>query len=104
MSLTPVCDAASISITSMCWPAMMAASCRPCAVRASDGLSMLSVSLFSARANRRAVVVLPTPRTPVSMKAWAIRPVAKALVSVLTIASCPIRSSKVRGRYLRAST
>ena len=47
---------------------------------------------------------LADPRTPVSMKAWAIRPVAKALVRVLTIASCPIRSSKVRGRYLRAST
>ena len=26
----------------------------------------------------RAVVVLPTPRTPVRMKAWAIRPVAIA--------------------------
>ena len=30
----------------------------------------------------RAVVVLPTPRTPVSMKAWAMRPVAKAFLSV----------------------
>ena len=30
----------------------------------------------------RAVVVLPTPRTPVSMKACAMRPVAKALDSV----------------------
>ena len=34
---------------------------------------------FSARAMMRAVVVLPTPRTPVSMKACAMRPVAKAL-------------------------
>jgi predicted transposase YbfD/YdcC len=48
------------------------------------------------------VVVLPTPRTPVSMKAWAMRPVAKAFFSVRTMASWPIRSSKVRGRYLRA--
>jgi len=87
MSLTPVWEAASISITSICWPAMMAASCRPWAVRVRDGRSIVSVSLFRARAKRRAVVVLPTPRTPVSMKAWAIRPVAKALVSVLTIAS-----------------
>ena len=29
---------------------------------------------LSARARMRAVVVLPTPRTPVSMKAWAMRP------------------------------
>ena len=35
----------------------------------------------------RAVVVLPTPRTPVSMKAWAMRPLANALVSVRTMAS-----------------
>ncbi len=42
----------------------------------------------------RAVVVLPTPRTPVSMKAWAMRPSRKALVSVLTIGSWPIRSAK----------
>ena len=59
---------------------------------------------FSARAMMRAVVVLPTPRTPVSMKACATRPVAKALRRVRTIASWPIRSSKLVGRYLRAST
>ena len=52
----------------------------------------------------RAVVVLPTPRTPVRMKAWAMRPVAMALVRVRTIASWPISSAKVCGRYLRAST
>ncbi len=57
-----------------------------------------------ARARMRAVVVLPTPRTPVRMKAWAMRPVAMALVSVRTIASCPISSAKVAGRYFRAST
>jgi hypothetical protein len=59
---------------------------------------------FSARAMIRAVVVLPTPRTPVRMKAWAIRPVAIALVSVRTSASWPIISAKVLGRYLRART
>ena len=48
----------------------------------------------SARARMRAVEVLPTPRTPVRMKAWAIRPVAMALVSVLTIASCPISAGE----------
>ena len=50
------------------------------------------------------MVVLPTPRTPVSMKAWAMRPDPKAFFSVRTIAPWPIKSSKVRGRYLRAMT
>ena len=73
-------------------------------MRSTLGFFTASLSKFSARARRRAVVVLPTPRTPVSMKAWAMRSWAKALVRVRTIASCPIRSSKVRGRYLRANT
>ena len=34
----------------------------------------------------------------------AMRPLEKALARVRTMASWPIRSSKVRGRYLRAST
>src|ERR1700752_2406367 len=59
---------------------------------------------LSPRARIRAVVVLPTPRTPVRMKACAIRPVANAFDSVRTIASCPISSAKVEGRYLRAIT
>ena len=59
---------------------------------------------LSARAMIRAVVVLPTPRTPVRMKACAIRPVAIAFESVRTIASWPITSAKVCGRYLRART
>src|SRR5262249_35558093 len=37
-------------------------------------------------------------------KACATRPVAKALRRMRTIASCPIRSLKLVGRYLRAST
>ena len=52
----------------------------------------------------RAVVVLPIPRTPVSMKACAIRPEAIAFDRVRTIASCPITSAKLCGRYLRART
>ena len=59
---------------------------------------------LSALAIRRAVEVLPTPRTPVSRKAWASRPRSIALPSVFTIASWPISSAKVCGRYLRAST
>jgi hypothetical protein len=42
---------------------------------------------FSARAMIRAVVVLPTPRTPVRMKACATRPLAIAFARVRTIAS-----------------
>src|SRR5258708_39797311 len=52
----------------------------------------------------RAVVVLPTPRTPVRMKEWAMRPVEMAFERVRTSASCPISSAKVVGRYLRART
>jgi hypothetical protein len=45
----------------------------------------------------RAVVVLPTPRTPVSIQAWAMRPEEKAFFSVRTIGSWPIRSVKSAG-------
>src|SRR5215204_636787 len=52
----------------------------------------------------RAVVVLPTPRTPVSIQACGMRFVSKAFERVRTITSWPMRSSKVRGRYFRART
>src|SRR3954468_16620558 len=52
----------------------------------------------------RAVVVLPTPRTPVRIQACGMRPLSNAFERVRTIASWPIRSAKVDGRYLRAST
>src|SRR5450830_1408881 len=52
----------------------------------------------------RAVVVLPTPRTPVRIQACGIRPVSNAFETVRTMASWPIRSSKLEGRYLRART
>ena len=45
----------------------------------------------------RAVVVLPTPRTPVRIQACGMRPVSNAFEMVRTIASWPIRSSKVDG-------
>ena len=53
---------------------------------------------------KRAVEVLPPPRTPVSTKACASRPSESALPSVRTSASWPISSEKRSGRYLRAST
>ena len=52
----------------------------------------------------RAVVVLPTPRTPVRIQACGMRPDSKAFEMVRTMASWPIRSSKLDGRYLRART
>ena len=59
---------------------------------------------FMPLAMIRAVVVLPVPRMPVMMKAWAIRSALNAFLSVRTIASCPTRSANVSGRYLRART
>ena len=59
---------------------------------------------LSARAMIRAVVVLPTPRTPVSMNACAMRPVANAFDRVCTSASWPTSPVKSDGRYLRART
>src|SRR6185295_6627434 len=105
MSSMPGWEAASISITSMCRPSEMAR-------HGSQTLHGVIVGppcpygpmQFSALAISRAVEVLPTPRTPVSRKAWAMRPRAIALASVWTIASWPISSAKVCGRYLRAST
>src|SRR5258707_10314903 len=52
----------------------------------------------------RAVVVLPTPRTPVRIQACGIRLVSNAFETVRTMASWPIRPLKLEGRYLRAST
>ena len=59
---------------------------------------------FRARAMMRADVVLPMPRMPVRIYACARRFVSMAFFSVRTKASCPIRSEKVVGRYLRART
>src|SRR4051812_25706764 len=105
MSSIPVWLAASISITSMCRPSEIA-------LHGSQTLHGVMVGppcpsgpmQFSALAISRAVEVLPTPRTPVSRKAWAMRPRSMALASVFTIASWPISSAKVCGRYLRART
>ena len=105
MSLTPVREAASISSTSTCRPSAMAtqASQTPQGSIVAPPRPSAPVQ-FSPLATIRAVVVLPTPRTPVSTKACAIRSASKAFLSVRTIASWPIRSAKVAGRYLRART
>ena len=101
MSPTPVRLAASISSTSTCRPSAMArqGSQTPQGSMVAPARPSGPVQ-FSPLAMIRAVVVLPTPRTPVSTKACAIRSAAKALRSVRTIASWPIRSAKVGGPVL----
>jgi hypothetical protein len=55
-------------------------------------------------ARRRALVVFPTPRTPVKRNACATRPESIAFASVRATCSWPTRSSNVCGRYFRART
>ena len=105
MSPTPVRLAASISSTSTWRPSAIATQASQTPQGSIVGPPAPSGPVqFSPLAMMRAVVVLPVPRMPVRMKACAIRPASKAFLSVRTIASWPIRSAKVEGRYLRAST
>ena len=105
ISSTPVREAASISITSTWRSSAIARQCSQSPQGETVGPPVPSGPMqLRARAMIRAVVVLPTPRTPVRMKAWAMRPVAIAFDRVRTIASWPISSAKVCGRYLRART
>ncbi len=106
-SSMPLLEAASISCTSTWRDSAMATQGSQTpqgwmvgSLRVPSGPTQLS-----ARAMMRAVVVLPTPRTPVSMKACAMRPVANAFDSVLTSASLADQAGESPdGRYLRAST
>src|SRR3990167_583830 len=104
-SSTPVWLAASISITSIWRPSAIARHGSHTPHGSIVGPPCPSGPMqLSALAISRAVDVLPTPRTPVIRKACANRSRAMALPSVRTIASWPISSAKVCGRYLRAST
>jgi hypothetical protein len=71
---------------------------------ARQGLAVGPFSQLSAFARMRALVVLPTPRTPVNRNACATRPCAIAFSSVRLTCPWPTRSLKVCGRHLRAST
>src|SRR5262252_1795256 len=105
MSSTPVREAASISMTSTWRSSPIARQCSHRPQGSAVGpAEPLGPTQLRARARIRAVVVFPTPRTPVRIKACATRPVAIAFDKVRTIASCPINSQKVDGRYLRART
>ena len=102
MSSTPVRLAASISMTSTWRSSVIARQLAQVPQGSTVGPSALRQ--FNPLATIRAVVVLPTPRTPVRIKACATLPWAKALDKVRTSASWPFKSAKVVGRYLRAST
>ncbi len=101
----PVRVAASISSTSMWRPSAIAVQWPQTPQGSGVACPLPSAPVqLSARAMIRAVVVLPTPRIPVSRKACAIRPVRKAFASVRTSASWPISSDRRCGRWVRAST
>ena len=83
-SSTPVWLAASISITSICRPSAIATHGSQTPQGSIVGPPCPSGPMqLSALAISRAVEVLPTPRTPVSRKAWASRPRWIALPSVV---------------------
>ena len=81
-------DAASISITSIWLPFAISTQFSQTPQGSVVGPPCPSVpTQFMPLAMIRAVVVLPVPRMPVIMKAWAIRSASKAFFSVRTIAS-----------------
>ena len=96
----PVCDAASISSTSMSrpWAISTHASQTP------HGSPVGPVTQFNPRARMRAVVVLPTPRGPENTNDCAIRLAAIALRRVWVTPRWPMTSSNRCGRHLRAIT
>ena len=95
----PVCEAASISITSSARSSSIAVQLEQTPQGSGVGPPWPSGPVqFRPRAMIRAVVVLPTPRMPESRKAWATRPEAKAFLSVRTSASWPISADSRVGR------
>ena len=99
-SSTPVRLAASISCTSVEVPFWIART----ASSSGAGVSVGPFSALRQLAKMRASVVLPVPRGPVSRIACGMRPERIALRSGVVTCVCPVTSSKVRGRHLRAST
>ena len=77
-SSTPLFDAPSISSTSVSRPAVISTQI----AHVPHGSGVGPDSQLSALASRRAVVVLPTPRTPVKRKACATRSELIAFLSV----------------------
>src|SRR5437660_785704 len=99
-SSTPLLEAASISCASMSFPAAISVH----GPQTPHGSAVGPFRQLSARARMRALVVLPHPRGPVKRNACATRPMRSAFDNVRTTCSCPVRSAKRCGRYLRART
>ena len=96
----PVLDAASSSSRSTKRPASMSLH----AAQTPQGVAVTPVRQLRLLARMRAIVVLPTPRVPVSRYAWWMRPRDSELASAVTTCSWPESSPNVIGRHLRAST
>src|SRR3990172_7963752 len=99
-SATPLLLAPSISRTSRELPRAISRQ----AAHSPQGRTVGPLAQLRAFARIRAVVVLPTPRTPANRNAWAMRFCWIAWVRVRVTVPCPTRSSKTLGRYLSAST
>ncbi len=96
----PVLDAASSSSRSTKRPASMSLH----AAQMPHGVAVTPVRQLRLLARIRAIVVLPTPRVPVSRYAWWMRPRDNEFASAVTTCSCPDSSAKDIGRHLRART
>ena len=96
----PVFDAASSSSRSTKRPASIAAH----ASQTPQGVAVTPVTQLRLLARIRAIVVLPTPRVPVSRYAWWMRPRVSEFDSAVTTCSWPDSSANFIGRHLRART
>src|SRR5271169_3133850 len=96
----PRFDAASISSTSSEVPAEISRH----ESHVPSGSAVGPFTQFKALARIRALVVLPTPRTPEKMYACATRFELIAFASVRVTCCCPTISLNVCGRYFRAIT
>ena len=74
------------------------------AAQTPHGVAVTPVTQLRLLARMRAIVVLPTPRVPVSRYAWWMRPRDSELASAVTTCSWPDSSANVIGRHLRART
>ena len=98
--------AASISITSTAFPALISVQLSHTSHGSAVGLSADPIAFrqFKAIARMRAIVVFPITRWPLKIYPCAIRPWVSAFISVTVTWSCPTTSANRWGRYLRAKT
>ena len=101
MLSTPVLDAASISITSKALPDAIER--HNSQLPQGSGVGSALAMQFSDRAKILALEVLPVPLGPVKRYAGAMRPVLRALLRVVAIASWPTSWLNRWGLYLWCS-